>query len=181
MKATARRKPGRCSPSIRTSARRSDRSAGDRRGRGAGARAADHAGLPQPAPGDGPSPEGRLAAHRRHGRDRRGGLSLHPRSQEGHGDRRRLQRLSARGGGGADQPPRGGEAAVVGGPDPYRGECLHAYVSLRQDISREALLEYCKERLAPYKIPSTLEVLDALPKTSVNKLDKLSLKARWKP
>jgi long-chain acyl-CoA synthetase len=77
--------------------------------------------------------------------------------------------------------PAVAEAAVVGGPDPYRGECLHAYVSLRQDISREALLEYCKERLAPYKIPSTLEVLDALPKTSVNKLDKLSLKARWKP
>jgi long-chain acyl-CoA synthetase len=76
--------------------------------------------------------------------------------------------------------PAVAEAAVVGGPDPYRGECLHAYVSLRQDISREALLEYCKERLAPYKIPSTLEVLDALPKTSVNKLDKLSLKARWK-
>jgi non-ribosomal peptide synthetase component E (peptide arylation enzyme) len=42
------------------------------------------------------------------------------------------------------------------------------------------LREYCKERLAPYKIPATLEILDALPKTSVNKTDKLSLKARWK-
>jgi long-chain acyl-CoA synthetase len=76
--------------------------------------------------------------------------------------------------------PAVAEAAVVGGPDAYRGECLHAYVSLRNKVENEELLQYCKERLAPYKIPATLEVLDALPKTSVNKLDKLSLKARWK-
>jgi long-chain acyl-CoA synthetase len=76
--------------------------------------------------------------------------------------------------------PAVAEAAVVGGPDAYRGECLHGYVSLVKKIEKEELLEYCKERLAHYKIPSTLEILDALPKTSVNKLDKLSLKARWK-
>jgi long-chain acyl-CoA synthetase len=76
--------------------------------------------------------------------------------------------------------PAVAEAAVVGGPDPYRGECLHGYVSVRSRIEIEKLLEYCKERLAPYKIPLTLEILDALPKTGVNKLDKLSLKARWK-
>jgi long-chain acyl-CoA synthetase len=76
--------------------------------------------------------------------------------------------------------PAVAEAAVVGGPDAYRGECLHAYVSLRNATEKEALVEYCKERLAHYKIPATLEILDALPKTSVNKLDKLSLKARWK-
>jgi long-chain acyl-CoA synthetase len=76
--------------------------------------------------------------------------------------------------------PAVAEAAVVGGPDAYRGECLHAYVSLRTSISRDVLLSYCKQRLAPYKVPSTLEILDSLPKTSVNKLDKLSLKARWK-
>jgi long-chain acyl-CoA synthetase len=76
--------------------------------------------------------------------------------------------------------PAVAEAAVVGGPDAYRGECLHGYVSLRNKVEKEELLQYCKERLAPYKIPTTLEILDALPKTSVNKLDKLSLKARWK-
>jgi long-chain acyl-CoA synthetase len=77
--------------------------------------------------------------------------------------------------------PAVAEAAVVGGPDAYRGECLHGYVSLRTIIGKDALLEYCKERLAHYKIPTTLEILEALPKTSVNKLDKLLLKARWKP
>jgi long-chain acyl-CoA synthetase len=72
------------------------------------------------------------------------------------------------------------EAAVVGGPDAYKGEVLHAYVALRAFVSVDTLLGYCKQHLAPYKIPSTLEVLDALPKTSVGKLDKLPLKARWK-
>jgi long-chain acyl-CoA synthetase len=76
--------------------------------------------------------------------------------------------------------PAVAEAAVVGGPDAYRGECLHGYVSLIKRIEKEVLLDYCKERLAHYKIPSTLEILEALPKTSINKLDKLSLKARWK-
>jgi long-chain acyl-CoA synthetase len=76
--------------------------------------------------------------------------------------------------------PAVAEAAVVGGPDAYRGECLHGYVSLIRKIETEELLGYCKERLAHYKIPSTLEILDALPKTSVNKLNKLALKARWK-
>ena len=75
--------------------------------------------------------------------------------------------------------PAVAEAAVVGGPDAYRGECLHAYVAVRSAVSTESLIAYCKERLAPYKIPATLEVLEALPKTSVGKLDKLPLKARW--
>jgi long-chain acyl-CoA synthetase len=75
--------------------------------------------------------------------------------------------------------PAVAEAAVVGGPDAYRGECLHAYVSLRKNVTEAELLSYCGERLAKYKIPVTLEVLDALPKTSVGKLDKLPLKARW--
>jgi long-chain acyl-CoA synthetase len=76
--------------------------------------------------------------------------------------------------------PAVAEAAVVGGPDAYRGEVLHAYVALRAPVIPDSLLGYCKERLAPYKIPATLEILDALPKTSVGKLDKLPLKAIWK-
>ncbi len=76
--------------------------------------------------------------------------------------------------------PAVAEAAVVGGPDAYRGEVLHAYVALRAPVDSAFILDYCKERLAPYKIPTTLEILDTLPKTSVGKLDKLPLKARWK-
>lgn len=72
------------------------------------------------------------------------------------------------------------EAAVVGGPDPYWGEVLHAYVALRQPSTSEQLVEYCRARLAKYKIPATLEILQSLPKTPVGKLDKPALKARWK-
>jgi long-chain acyl-CoA synthetase len=75
--------------------------------------------------------------------------------------------------------PAVAEAAVVGGPDRYWGECLHAYVALRGTTTAETLLSFCQERLARYKIPATLEILDALPKTTVNKLDKLALKAKW--
>jgi long-chain acyl-CoA synthetase len=76
--------------------------------------------------------------------------------------------------------PAVAEAAVVGAPDTYRGERLRAYVALRPeaDASAETLLDHCHERLARYKLPATIEILDALPKTTVNKLDKLALKAR---
>src|SRR5688572_25687366 len=75
--------------------------------------------------------------------------------------------------------PAVSEAAVVGSPDPYWGDCLHAYVVPRQTIDEATLLGYCRERLAKYKIPSTLEIVDALPRTSVGKVDKLPLKRRW--
>jgi long-chain acyl-CoA synthetase len=75
--------------------------------------------------------------------------------------------------------PAVSEAAVVGGPDPYWGECLHAYVVPRQALDEATLLAYCRERLAKYKMPSTLEFLDALPRTNVGKIDKLPLKRRW--
>jgi long-chain acyl-CoA synthetase len=76
--------------------------------------------------------------------------------------------------------PAVAEAGVVGAPDAYRGERVLAYVALRpgQKTTPEALLDYCRERLARYKLPAAIEILDALPKTTVNKLDKLALKAR---
>jgi long-chain acyl-CoA synthetase len=76
--------------------------------------------------------------------------------------------------------PAVSEAAAVGGPDPYWGECVHAYVVLRHEAGEEDLLEHCRTQLARYKVPATLEILERLPKTSVNKLDKQALKARWK-
>lgn len=64
------------------------------------------------------------------------------------------------------------EAAVVGVPDGYRGESVKAYVSLRPDISVEAaeLIAYCKDLIAAYKYPRTIEVLDELPKTATGKI-----------
>lgn len=72
------------------------------------------------------------------------------------------------------------EAAVVGIPDAYRGESVKAYVSLRPGRSADPadLIAYCKERLAAYKYPREVEVLEELPKTTSGKILRRELKAR---
>jgi long-chain acyl-CoA synthetase len=76
------------------------------------------------------------------------------------------------------------EAAVIGVPDGYRGEVLHAFVVLRSDAGAagpEALLAHCEAQLVRYKRPARLLLVDRLPKTSVNKTDKKALRARTLP
>ena len=70
------------------------------------------------------------------------------------------------------------DAAVVGQPDPYRGEVLRAFVVLRSGSSADTdlLLEFCKTHLARYKLPARIDSVLSLPKTSVNKTDKMALK-----
>jgi long-chain acyl-CoA synthetase len=72
------------------------------------------------------------------------------------------------------------EAAVVGQPDAYRGEVLLGFVVLRAGAAfdEEAMKAFCGEQLARYKIPARIEQLQALPKTSVNKMDRKALKER---
>lgn len=64
------------------------------------------------------------------------------------------------------------EVAVVGVPDTYRGETVKAYVSLRSAgaVPVDELIEHCKQRLAAYKYPRQVEVLDDLPKTTTGKI-----------
>jgi long-chain acyl-CoA synthetase len=72
------------------------------------------------------------------------------------------------------------EAAVVGVPDEYRGETVKAYVSPApgQRADPAELVAYCKERLAAYKYPRTVEVLPELPKTASGKILRRELRAR---
>jgi long-chain acyl-CoA synthetase len=67
--------------------------------------------------------------------------------------------------------PQVKEAAVVGVPDEYRGETVKAFVAVKDpsEASEEALISYCKERMAAYKYPRTVEFLDELPKTATGK------------
>jgi long-chain acyl-CoA synthetase len=71
------------------------------------------------------------------------------------------------------------EAAAVGAPDAYRGEVVCAFVTLRAGSlsTAEELLAHCAKNLARYKVPVAITVLEALPKTTVNKTDKTVLRA----
>ncbi|MCA8325156.1 class I adenylate-forming enzyme family protein [Burkholderia cepacia] len=64
------------------------------------------------------------------------------------------------------------EAAVVGVADSYRGETVKAVVSLKPhaEVSPDALIAYCKERMAAYKYPRIVEIIDELPKTMTGKI-----------
>ncbi len=72
------------------------------------------------------------------------------------------------------------EAAVVGVPDPYRGETVKAYVSLKAGsaVTAEELAAHCKQRLAAYKYPRQVEIIDELPKTVTGKILRRELRAR---
>jgi long-chain acyl-CoA synthetase len=64
------------------------------------------------------------------------------------------------------------EAAVVGVPDQYRGETVVAFVSLRGGATAEPadLIEFCKERMAAYKYPRRISIIDEVPKTPSGKM-----------
>jgi long-chain acyl-CoA synthetase len=72
------------------------------------------------------------------------------------------------------------EAAVVGVPDPYRGETVKAYVSLKpgRTVTPAELIAHCQQKLAAYKYPREVEILAELPKTVTGKLLRRELRAR---
>jgi long-chain acyl-CoA synthetase len=71
------------------------------------------------------------------------------------------------------------EAAVIGVADPYRGESVKAFVSLKagQSTDESTLISFCKERMAAYKYPRQIEILDELPKTVTGKILRRQLRA----
>jgi len=64
------------------------------------------------------------------------------------------------------------EAAVVGAVDAYRGETVKAFVSVKDgsSVTIDEIIAFCKERLAAYKCPRIVEVMDDLPKTVTGKI-----------
>ena len=71
------------------------------------------------------------------------------------------------------------EAAVIGAPDDKWGEVVIAYVAPRKGatIDSEALQALCARALAGYKRPTTIVVVEAIPKNPVGKTDKAPLRA----
>jgi len=72
------------------------------------------------------------------------------------------------------------EAAVIGMPDEQWGERPKAFVVLKpgSDASELELIDHCRERIARYKSPKAVELIDELPKTSTGKVQKYELRER---
>jgi long-chain acyl-CoA synthetase len=68
--------------------------------------------------------------------------------------------------------PKVKEAVVAGIPDPYRGETVKAYVVLKEGetATEEEIIEFCKGKMAKYKVPRMVEFRPELPKTMVGKV-----------
>jgi fatty-acyl-CoA synthase len=68
------------------------------------------------------------------------------------------------------------EAAVIGVPDERWGEVCAAFVVLRGPVAEDALLAHCRERLARFKVPKSVHVVDELPRNSLGKVVKSELR-----
>jgi long-chain acyl-CoA synthetase len=75
------------------------------------------------------------------------------------------------------------EVAVIGIPDPYWVERVHAVVSLKKGAtaSAEELIALCKKNLAGYKSPKSVEFVEALPKNAAGKIMKREIRQKYWP
>lgn len=75
------------------------------------------------------------------------------------------------------------ECAVVGAPDPDRGQIVKAFIVPRPDVHADDILasniqNFVKAEIAPYKYPRAIEFIDALPKTQTGKIQRFGLRER---
>ncbi|WP_079508014.1 class I adenylate-forming enzyme family protein [Mesobacillus jeotgali] len=70
------------------------------------------------------------------------------------------------------------EAAVIGMPDEKWGEAVTAFIVLEKTaiLSEDEVKEYCRKKLAGYKVPKQVLLIRQMPKTHVGKIDKKYLK-----
>ena len=72
------------------------------------------------------------------------------------------------------------EVAVIGVPDPYRGETVKAFVALKESyegkVTDEEIISFCKERMAAYKYPREVEFVKEVPKTATGKFLRRALR-----
>jgi long-chain acyl-CoA synthetase len=68
--------------------------------------------------------------------------------------------------------PKVQEAVAAGVPDRYRGETVKAYIVLRpgESATEQEFLDYCRTKLAAFKVPRIIEFRDSLPRTIVGKV-----------
>lgn len=78
--------------------------------------------------------------------------------------------------------PSVSEAAVIGIPDPYWVEKVHALVVLNAgaDIDEQTLIDFVKQQIAGYKVPKGIEFVDSLPKNPQGKVLKKELRLKYR-
>ena len=76
------------------------------------------------------------------------------------------------------QHPAVEEAAVIGIPDPYWVESVHAVVVLKKGTSmtEKEIMDFCKEKMARYKAPKSVDFVEMLPKNPQGKILKRELR-----
>ena len=74
------------------------------------------------------------------------------------------------------------DCAVIGVPDPKWVEAVHAVVvrKVGSTLDEETLIEHCRARIARYKCPRAVTYVDELPRLATGKIDKPSLRARFR-
>ncbi len=74
--------------------------------------------------------------------------------------------------------PKIAEAVLIGVPDEYRGESAKAYIVLKpgQQATADEIINFAKERLAPYKVPKQIEFRRELPKSMIGKVLRRALR-----
>ena len=75
------------------------------------------------------------------------------------------------------QHPAVVECSVIGRPDPIFGEKTVAYVVKKDpELTEQAVRDYCKEKIAEYKVPDYISFIEEIPKSGTGKLLKTALK-----
>jgi long-chain acyl-CoA synthetase len=73
------------------------------------------------------------------------------------------------------------EAAVIGIPDPYWVERVHAVVVLKENAqtAEEDIVNFCRDHIAHYKAPKSVEFVESLPKNPQGKILKRELRSKY--
>jgi long-chain acyl-CoA synthetase len=78
--------------------------------------------------------------------------------------------------------PAVADVAVIGLPDEKWGERVHAVIVVKpgQTLDEKGVTEFCKEKMAGYKRPRSMEFVTELPRNPSGKIMKKELRAKYK-